>query len=353
MRRSKLCRSIILSFTYLVAAITLLTIPRYSMAKDRVIELKYAVLESAQSARTVYGHAPWAKMLEKATGGRVKVTVFPSASLAGARQVYDATINGLVDIAYVAIPHYPGRFPLSEALIHPGSNLSTPALASKVAMKMYRKYPQMQAEYKQVKFLFMYGFAPISTATVKKPIRTVEDVKGLRLRVAQKGIAELLKSVGASPMFIKPGDIFLNLQKGVIDGSVMGWSGHRAFGTIKLAKYFTEVPAFPGPFFFFAMNKNKWNKLPVDVQKAIMSVSGDTGSRHFAKSAEKETELATKDLRNSPDKEIITLSKKEIDRWTELSKPIQEKMISRLESKGLPGREFFEDIKKLVAEYKK
>ncbi|MBW1799134.1 MAG: TRAP transporter substrate-binding protein DctP, partial [Deltaproteobacteria bacterium] len=202
-------------------------------------------------------------------------------------------------------------------------------------------------------FLFLYGFAPISIATVKKPVHSVDDVKGLRLRVAQKGIADLLKSIGSSPMFIKPADIFMNLQKGVIDGSCMGWSGHHSFGTTKLAKYFTLVPAFPGPFFIYGMNKAKWNKLPPDAQEAIMSMSGDVGSQHYANSAYKESEDATKDIRENPDKKIIHMSQKEIDRWTELSRPIQEKMIKKLESKGLPGKALFDDVRKLVKELRK
>ena len=315
------------------------------------IELKYSVTEGAQSARYKYGHAIWAQMVEKATNGKVKVTLFPSGSLAAPRQEFDATVNGIVDIGYMPLPYYPGRFPLTESLMHPGSNLVTPRMASDVAMKMYQKFPQMQKEFRQVKFLFMYGFAPISIATVKEPVRTIEDVKGLRLRVAQKGISDLLKLVGASPMFIKPHDIFLNLQKGVIDGSVMGWSGHRAFGTNKLAKYFTVVPAFPGPFFIWMMNKGKWNNLPADVQEAIMSVSGEVGSRHFAKSADKESEISTKDIREDPEKEIITISKEQVEKWTEASRPVQETMISKLESKGLPGRQLFEDVAKMVKAY--
>ena len=66
----------------------------------------------------------------------------------------------------------------------------------------------------------------------------------------------------------------------------------------------------------------------------------------------KETEVATRDIRESKEKEIIELSQEEIDRWTELSKPVQEKMISKLESKGLPGRQFFDDVRDLVKAYK-
>jgi TRAP-type C4-dicarboxylate transport system substrate-binding protein len=351
MKKSK---KLVLSGLFVLVVFTgtiLFTSPVFASAA-KPIELKYAILEGSQSARTKYGHEVWADMINKATKGKVKATIFPGASLAGARQVYDACVNGIVDILYLAIPHYPGRFPLSEALIHPGSNMVDPILASKVAMKMYDKYPQMQKEFKQVKFLFIYGYAPISVATVKKPVHKLEDIKGLRLRVAQKSIGDLIKLAGASPVFLKPADIFMNLQKGVIDGSIMGWSGHRAFGTNKLANYFTVVPAFPGPFFLFGMNKGKWNKLPPDVQEGIMSVSGDVGSQLFAKSALKETEISTKDIRDNPKKEIIQLSQEEIDKWTALSKPVQDKMISKLEKKGRPGKQFFEDIGKLVKEYK-
>lgn len=352
MKNSKLMvlSSLCLIFVWVGLLIGITPLP--SLAADKPIELKFAVLESAQSTRSKEGHDKWAAMVNEAGKGKVKVIPFHSGALAGARQVYDACINGIVDIVYAAVPHYPGRFPMTEAMIHPGSNLDDPVLASKVAMTLYRKYPQMQKDFRQIKFLFLYGFAPISVATVKSPVLTVEDVKGLRLRVAQKGIADLIKTIGASPMFIKPADIFMNLQKGVIDGSIMGASGHHAFGTNKLANYFTNVPAFPGPFFVIGMNKAKWNSLPPDVQKAIESMSGDVGSQHYAGSALKESEAATKGLREDPTKEIIKLSQKEIDRWTELSKPIQDKMIEKLESKGLPGKVFFDDIKKLVKENK-
>ncbi len=310
--------------------IMMLSLPFQITAADKPIDLKYAVLESAWSARGVHGHKGWADKVNAASKGKLNVIPFYSVSLSGARQVYDACINGIVDIVYAAIPHYAGRFPMTEALIHPGSNLDDPRLTSKVAMAMYEKYPQMQKEYRQIKFLFLYGFAPITIATTSKPVRTIEDLKGMRLRVAQKSLAYLLKTLDVSPMFIKPGDIFMNMQKGVIDGSVMGWSGHQAFGITKLAKYFTIVPAFPGPFFIKGMNKSKWNSLPADAQQILMSQSGNVGSQHFAISALKESEVATKSLVGNPDKEIITLSQKEIDRWTEFSKPMQGKMIKKL-----------------------
>ena len=97
--------SIFIVFVWIGLLIT--ATPIISFAKP--IELKYAILEGSQAARTKHGHVVWADMINKATKGKVKATLFPGGSLAGARQVYDACVNGIIDILYLAIPHYPGQ----------------------------------------------------------------------------------------------------------------------------------------------------------------------------------------------------------------------------------------------------
>lgn len=321
-------------------------------AAEKPVELKFAITEGTKAARTIHGHQPWADAVEKAGNGSIKVSVFPSGSLVSPKQMYDATVNGLADVACISIGHYPGRFPLTESLSFPGSGIADPKMAADIIMAMYAKYPQMQKEFDAVKPLFFFGFAPMSIASLKKPVRSWDDLKSLRLRINHKGSADYLKTAGVSPAFIAPPDIFLSLQKGIIDGSVMGWFGHHAFGATKLAQYFTEVPSVPGPFFAYIMNKRKFEKLSEDQKAAIMSVSGDAGAGLLAASGEKEIEVATKSIREDPKKEIIQLTAEQERLWAEKAADAQQKVIEKMEKRGLPIRQFIQDVKAMAAEKK-
>ncbi len=322
-------------------------------AADKPVELKFAVLEGTKAARTIYGHQNWADAVEKAANGSIKVSLFPSGSLVSPKQAYDATVNGLADISYISIGHYPGRFPLTESLGFPGNGISNPHMATEIIMEMYSKYPQMQKEFSAVKVLFLFGHAPISIATVSKPIHSWNDLNGLRLRINHKESASYLKSAGVAPAFIPPPDIFLNLQKGIIDGSVMGWLGHNAFGTIKLAKYFTIVPSVPGPLFAYVMNKKKFENLSQDQQTAIMSVSGDAGAQLLADCGDKEIETALNVVKQDASKQIFELSEQEQELWAQKAVGVQEQIIEKMEKKGYPMRQFIQDVKDLVKSKRK
>ena len=107
-------------FTFGLAALMLMVTPSMSLAKP--IELKMSVEHSTKANKYLRGHAPWAKKVEEATKGKVKVTVYPANSLSKARERVDATIDGIHEIGWLALPHFSGRFPLTEvfalSLIH-------------------------------------------------------------------------------------------------------------------------------------------------------------------------------------------------------------------------------------------
>ena len=336
-----------ISLILVLAVLLIVAVPAPAPA-EKTIGLKMSVQHGSKGGKYVRGHKPWAKSVEKATKGRVKVVIYPSNSLAKAKENYDATIDGIVDIGFIAIPHYKGRFPLTEAFnIIPGSGIKDPVIASRIIWSLYKKFPEVKAEFKDVKVLFMHAFAPRSIGA-KVPIRTIEDIKGMKIRCAG-GEAQMLEAAGASPIFMVPSEMYLNLQRGVIDGVTMGWEGHGAFGITDLAKYYTVIPAFPGPGFVVFMNKNKWNKLPPDLQKAIMSVSGDVGSRLYGDGDLKTSQIVIDQIRKKGGK-IITLSPKEEARWAGFAKPMQDKTIAALEKKGLPAKAFFNEILRMVKE---
>lgn len=332
-----------ISVILLFGAFVLMTVPAVSMAADKPIELKMSVEHGTKAGKYLRGHAPFAKSIEEATKGKVKVTLYPANSLSKARERVDATIDGIIDIGWLALPHFPNRFPLTEVFTYPGVGFTDAAAASQTAWRMYETFPEIQEEWKDVKVLTFHALAPMVLGTTEKRVTKVDDMKGLKIRAAGKAATALYKAAGASPMFIPPADMFLNLQKGVVDGCAIGWEGIRSFGVTKLAKYYIPVWAHPAVMFAVIMNKDKWNSLPPDIQKEIMSVSGYAGAELYGK-GDDESSSITKSEVQKQGWEILDWAPGEKEKWMALAKGIREGMIADLEKKGLPAQKVYETI---------
>jgi TRAP-type C4-dicarboxylate transport system substrate-binding protein len=327
---------------FLVALILSLT-PSLSLAKDKPIQLKMSVEHGTKGGKYIRGHLPWSKKVEEATKGKIKVILYPANSLSKARERVDATIDGICDIGWMALPHFPNRFPLTESFQFPGLGFNDALMASKMAWHIYKKFPEIQKEWEHVKVLLFHALAPMVLATPKKRVTTVAEVKGMKLRVAGKAASSLYKAAGASPIFVPPADIFLNLQKGVMDGAVIGWEGLKSFGVTKLSKYFIPVLAHPAVMFAVIMNKEKWNSLPPDVQKDLWSVCDDFGAAFYGAGDDKSVEIVLNDLRKQG-KEINAFSPEESAKWMALAKGLRDKMIADLEKRGLPAQAVYEEM---------
>ena len=302
-----------------------------------------SVEHGTRGGKYIRGHVPWANAVENATKGKVKVTIYPANSLSKARERVDATIDGIIDIGWMALPHFPNRFPLTEIFQYPGLGFKDAGAASQTAWRMYEKFPEVQAEWKEVKVLLFHALAPMVIGTPKKRITTLADMNGLKLRAAGKAATALYKAAGASPVYIPPPDMFLNLQKGVVDGCAIGWEGLRSFGVTKLAKYYIPVWAHPAVMFAVIMNKDKWNKLPPDVQKEIMSVSGAAGTELYGQGDNVSSNMTIDEIKKQG-KEILDWAPGEKEKWFDLAKGIREGMMAKLEKKGLPARKVYEEI---------
>ena len=133
----------------------------------------------------------WAKDVEKATQGRIKITMFPGNTLTPPMQAYDNTVKGVVDIAASLLAYAPGRLPLSEVLQQP-LGYKNGYQASKLANAYYKKFKPK--EFDDVKVMFLHGAAPGFIMT-KKPIKSTDDIKGLRIKANAEN-TDIVKNLG-------------------------------------------------------------------------------------------------------------------------------------------------------------
>lgn len=323
------------------------TQPRQEAPKAQVIELKFhhhdpANGPSDQAARE------WAKAVEERAKGTLKITVYPAETLGKGKDAYDLVTSGIADIAWGFTGFFPGRFPMTEVASLPLIGMPTAEIGSKALWDLYSKTTYLKDEYPGVKVLFLHTAVPTGTiGTVKKPVRKLEDLKGLKLRAGTGPDIEFLKLAGAVPMPVAAGDVYEGLQRGTLDGYVWVVSGAMVYRLPEVSNYHTMVQL-SVPCFWMIMNEKKYESLPVDAQKALDECSGVFGLSVYTKRFDGLLEEFREAVRNEWKKEIIQLAPEEETRWRELAKKTWEKWVADGEAKGLPARAVLDEYQKLL-----
>jgi len=312
--------------------------------------LKYATQNLPQSYYVKYADEPWIKEVEKATNGRVKITIYPAQSLVKAQDTWEAVKAGVCDIGWIFPGYYPGQFDLMLSI-------SLPFVArdvwcnTAVVRSLYQKYTEIQALFDDVKVLSVWSSDPFFLVDSKKHYKTLQDFKGRKLRMSGGPPTEATKALGAVPMLIAMPDVYLQLQKGVIDGLAACTEMVLSFRLYEVAPYITYVPV-TCPVFILVMNKDVWNEFPPDIQHQIMSVSGEFLAAKVCADVFDRPRAEARDVIKNAGCEIYeyTPPPDEVAKWIEVAgKPVWDAWVKRLEDQGYQSaRAILEDTLALV-----
>ncbi len=308
----------------MIAAAALALAPLAAHAVEPIV-LKYGSPVPAKSwpnARAVY---PWTKAVEKDSGGLLKFQVFVGGAVVNERNVYDRTRAGVVDCMYGAIGHLEGTF--KKALVPELPFEVTSTLdASLAAWGIYKDGVDAD-EFSDVKVLALFVYNP-SGLHSNRQIRTVDDMQGIKLAVLSRGSAEELKLLGGTPITMVPGDFYESINRGLVSGVVLGWTGTQTFKTYELTKYDLDVPFGNNPGAML-MNKRSYERLPEKAKKAIDENAGESYSRLMGKlsdTVEAESRKFTCKLKGHS---CSTLSDEQSVRWKKLLAPITAEWVKR------------------------
>jgi TRAP-type transport system periplasmic protein len=292
----------------------------------------------------------WATEVEKATNGRVKFTMLPKHPSAPPG-TFDAVRDGLVDLSFVTASYTPARhiLPLMPEL--PGSG-ETALINSVAYSRIYWKHFHKVGEYKGVKQLGVFTHGPGQMFT-KKPVASIADVQGLKIRTGG-GVAEAVaKALGASALVKPAPESYELLSSGVADGVFFPMESIISF---KLDTVLEQATLFPGGMyssaFGFFMNEDKWNKLPKQDQEAIEKLSGEHIARLAGNSWDEADRKGMDALKKSGVK-IVEANPAFVAEVKKRSAPIIEDWITKANAKGLDAvkilAEFREELKKVAA----
>lgn len=276
----------------------------------------------------------WARQVEKRTNGRVTVTIFPGGTLTLADKCYDGVVKGISSVGASGLAYTRGRFPLMEVIDLP-LGYKNAFIATRLTNVFYKKF--QPKELNDVKVMYFQAIGPAVFA-MKKPLRILEDLKGLRIRTTGLG-TKIVLALGATPVAMPMPETYDALAKGLVDGAAgQPIAALWGFKWGELVKYVTENPVSSSSFaFFVVMNKNVWNNLPADVQKTIEEINEewiDKSGKLWDEYDEMGRKFALK-LGN----EIIRLPREEDERWAKRLRGTLDDYVKDMEKKGLPGNE--------------
>lgn len=277
--------------------------------------------------------------LEGATDGRIKITSYPGASLAAPDEHFDAAATGSVDFALSVHGYTPNQFPLTSVMELPF--MSTSAVeGSKNLWELYNEFDEFDDEYAGTVPLWLYTTDPGQLYTVGKQVKSIEDLKGMRIRSPSAETSEWLEALGATPVSMPMNENFEALERGVVDGTIAPWEAVKTWGLDEVIDYAT-VGNFYSTTMFVVMNEDIWNELSEEDQTTIKDLSGE-------KMAERTGEvfdqfgLDAVDQAKEKGVEVYELSDDELAEWSEYINPTIENWIESVEEKGLPGQEVYD-----------
>ena len=295
---------------------------------------------------------PWCDKINKESGGKLKCQIFPSMQAGGTPpQLYEQARDGVVDIVWTLPGYTAGRFPLVEVFELPFMMRKTEG-TSRAVWEWVQANDQ--AEFKDVRPLAFHVHGPGVFHMTSKPIKTLADFRGLKLRAPTRQTNKMLAAFGATPVGMPVPQVSEALSKGVIDGAVIPWEVVPAVKVQELVKFHSETdpsqPAIYTSVFIFAMNKAKYESLPPELKKVIDANSGAETSawigKVFGEADVPGRKLAEKNTFN-------TIPAAEIEKWKKATQPLVDAWIQDANAKGANGKALLESAHSLIDKYSK
>jgi TRAP-type C4-dicarboxylate transport system substrate-binding protein len=312
-------------------------------------ELKFSTFVPPAHGFVVDVLEPLGKEIEKRSGGKVTVRVFAGNSPFGnVVNQADQVKQGVVDLAFGLNGIPGGRYQRTSIMEFPFVAESS-ASASKSLWSM--RGGALAEDWKEFKLAALHCHNPGLFHTRDKSLKSIEDVKGLRMRAPNPPTQALLAYLGATPVGMPPGQVYENLQKGVIDGAVFPWDAIKGFRLENSLKHHLDARVYTSCF-HLVMNPQRFAALPADVRSAIDGAIGRPLVDNFGAWWDK-WDKAGLDAVKPLGHEIVSVSNAQREAWRGQLKPVIDGELDKLEKAGIGNaRAIYGEMLRAVARFK-
>lgn len=330
------------------AALFLSAWPHAWAADDWVLKVHH-FLPAGSYAQQMFIQ-PWCDKIAAESAKRMRCQIYPSMQLGGTPpQLVDQVRDGLVDVIWTLPGYTPGRFPRVEAFELPFM-MQSPEAASRALWDFVQQYAA--DDFKAVHPIAFHVHGDGVFHMVRKPIATLADLKGLKLRAPTRQTNKLLAALGATPVAMPVPAVGEALAKGVIDGALVPYEVVPSVKIQEMVKFHSETdpdePAIYTSTFMFVMNKARYDSLPADLRKVIDANSGADLSARIGGvflQADAEGKKLTKGNTTN------VIPRAELAQWKKAAQPVADAWVAEMNGKGLNGQQLLDGARALLQKH--
>lgn len=279
---------------------------------------------------------PWAKSVEDASGGRIKVEIYPAMSLGGkAPELYRQARDGVVDIVWTVLGYTPGVFPRSEVFelptVHRGS-------ARETTVAITNSWDMVKDDFKDIKPILVHVHGGQVFHMVDKAVHTPDDLVGLKIRTPSRTGGWTIEALGAEPVGMPVPDLPQALSKGVVAGTLVPFEIVAPLKLQELTHHTTQGPnslRFGTTTFVIGMNQDRYDSLPDDLKKVIDDHSMGNIAAEYGAIWDGIEEGGKKLIEEKS--ELITLTDEQYAAFEAKLEPVVQKWVDEATGNGLDG----------------
>ena len=190
---------------------------------------------------------------------------------------------------------------------------------------------------------------PAIIHTVAKPVRTLEDWRGMKIRVAGRFIGEMAKAYGATPVGIPLPGVYEALARGQVDGMLINWAIFAPYRLQEVSKFHTNTALFQGTLLTL-MSQKSYDRLSPDLRKVIDANSGAELAQTIGRIYDEDAIPAIEATKKNGN-DVFELSAAERERWKATAKPAYDIWVAEMNKLGRNGTQMFADLQAITAKY--
>jgi TRAP-type transport system periplasmic protein len=294
--------------------------------------------------------APWARKVEAESDGRIRIDLFPSMQLGGApAALFDQARDGSADIVFAAPSRTPARFPKIETF-------ELPFIPARRALVSSRALADFAAANLQDEFRDFYTIcfccSDRAALHANRPVRTIEDVKDLKLHVQTRFAAETVRTFGAHPVIMPSAQLPVGISEHVIDACLDPWHLVPPLRLNDLLRSHTEFSDFSpsARTYVLAMNKASYDRLPRDLKIVIDNNSGQPAAAMAGAMWDIQAAAVANMVVERGDL-IVTLLPEAVAHWRKAAEPVIDAWRKESREQKIDGAKLLAAARALLAKY--
>lgn len=308
--------------------------------------LKFSAYFSADNFLYVRIMTPFMREIEQKSGGKIRFEEYPNAALGKMTDQLDLLRNSIADIAMFIPSYSKGRFNYASAASLPFAFDSSPqgtAVLNELTEKWFQK------ELKDVKILFQYTPSPSGILTRSKAVDSIDSLKGMKMRSAGAAMTDMLKLTGANIVTVPLPEIYVALERGVVDGTILDPVTTTNYKLHEIAKFYTPLD-FSNVVATIGMGNRAFDRLTPEQQGIVLAAAGKAASQLGPLYVEKG--LESQAIMRKANVKIVEFPKDERERFKKMVEPLWEKWVKDMEAQGVQATAFMADFRKSIAAHR-